>query len=170
MNVHQLNTTMKTLKFVIHLGCIIATWLGVGCAPPQFRAVTQIPPGRGLVYVYAPRGAVYQGTALSHNGEKIAGLGPEQYFIHFPEPGTNSYGFRMGYFSRGGLVGLMLTHQDPSATQLRIEAGQSYFLRMVGGGMGSSLWRVEETTGLSEIEKCRPVEIEKAKRVGTTTH
>ncbi len=160
---------MKTFKLAIILGCVAASVFFVGCAPSQFRPVTQIPPGRGLVYVYAPKGAVIRGTALSHNGEKIAGLGPEQYFVHFPEPGTNSYGFRMGYFSRGGLVGMMLTQSDPGATPLRVDAGKTYFLRMVGGGMGSSLWRVEDSTGLSEIDKCHPVEIEKAKRVGTTT-
>ena len=155
---------MKTLTLLL-AGC--AALLGAGCAAPKFEPVTKVPPGRGVVYVYAPREAVYAGTSISHNGEKIAGLGPEQYFVHFAEPGTNSYGFRMGYFSRGGLVGMMLTQADPGATRVRIEEGRTYFLRMVGGGMASSLWRVEEATGFSEITNCHPIEIEKAKRAET---
>jgi hypothetical protein len=161
---------MKLVASRYSFACALVLFCCAGCAPPKFRAVTQIPQGRGLVYVYAPQGAVYAGTDLSHNGERIAGLGPEQYFIHFPEPGTNSYGFRMGYFSRGGLVGMMLTQEDPSATRLRIEAGRTYYLRMIGGGMNSSLWRVEGTTAGNEITNCHLVDIEKAKRVELTSH
>lgn len=156
---------MKTRHSLPLFTSLLAVFACVACAPPKFQAVSKIPDGRGLVYVYAPPGAVIQGTSISHNGDKIAGLGPQQYFVHFPEPGTNSYGFRVGYFDRGGLVGMMLTQHDPSATRLRIDAGRTYYLRLIGGGMNSSLWRVEETTAKIEITNCHPVEIEKAKRV-----
>jgi hypothetical protein len=71
----------------------------------------------------------------------------------------------MGYFSRGGLIGMIMTQHDPEATQLHVEAGRTYYLRMIGAGMGASLWRVEESTGLAELQQCHPIEIEKNKRL-----
>ena len=156
---------MKTDCRVSLVACGFALLLWSGCAAPKFQQVTQIPAGHGLVYVYAIHEAVAEGTSLSHNGQKLCGLGPDQYVVHFPEPGTNSYGFRMGYFSRGGLIGMLLTQHDPEATQLRVEAGRTYYLRMIGAGMGASLWRVEESTGLAELQQCHPIEIEKNKRL-----
>jgi hypothetical protein len=148
--------------------CALTALFASGCASPQFQPVAHVPPGRGVVYVYVPPEAPAQGVVM-HNDGKLGGLGPNQYFAHFPESGTNIYAMRVGFRERGGLVGLLLTHQDQDATRIRIEAGKSYFVRLIGIGANASLWRVDESTALAEIQQCHIIQVEKAKRVATET-
>jgi hypothetical protein len=75
---------VKTDCRVSNLACGLAILLWSGCAAPKFQLVTQIPAGRGLVYIYAIHEAVPAGTSLSHNGEKLGGLGPTSISCIFP--------------------------------------------------------------------------------------
>jgi hypothetical protein len=100
-----------------------------------------------------------------HNGAKLGRLGPDQYYVQFPEPGTNAYAFRLSFAERGGLVGLLLTHEEPGTTLLHIQEGKTYYLKLVGAHAGASLWREEESAAVPDLQKCRLVEVEKSKRL-----
>jgi hypothetical protein len=144
---------MKNHSLLHVILCCAAMALACGgCATaPHFQPVTEIPAGRGLVYLYTENGI----NDIWHNDRKLGRLTPKHYLVHYPEPGKNSYGFRMGYLQRGGLIGLMLDQQDPAATTLNIEPGKACYLRMEGSGMSASLWRVEESTALPQLQNRR---------------
>ena len=60
---------------------------------------------------------------------------------------------------------MLVAQHDSEGTRLRVEAGRTYYLRMIGAGMGASLCRVEASTALPELQHCHPVEIEKNRRL-----
>ena len=80
---------MTTLKLICL--CAATAIICLGCASPTFQPASKAPPGRGVVYVYAPAEAIAQGK-VSHNGEKLGALSPNQYFVHYPQAGTNFMG------------------------------------------------------------------------------
>ncbi len=106
---------------------------------------------------------------ICHNGGKLGSLGRDEYYVHFPEPGTNAYTFHLSFSDRGGLVGLLVKHQDPGATVVRIEEGKTYYLKLIGARAGASLWREEESAALPDLQKCHSVEVEKPKRLSDKT-
>jgi hypothetical protein len=59
----------------------------------------------------------------------------------------------------------MLTQSDPTSTVINVQAGKTYYLRLVGQGMGSSIWRVDDETALEEMKHFEPDEVEKPKRI-----
>jgi hypothetical protein len=158
---------MKTTPISFAL-LLLVLFFCASCAGPRFQSVSAIPPGRGLVYIYSVKGGVGRPNQLTHNNGKLAKLGPNQYLVQFVEPGTNIYGFHMNFYSRGGMVGLLVTHHDPEPVALPVEAGKTYYLKVLGAGLGASFWRMEEAEALQELQEmkpCQPVKIEKAKRL-----
>src|ERR1041384_8284140 len=74
---HHLSN-MKPSLLQLFLCCgLMASFCG-GCATaPTFHPVLEVPPHRGLVYVFAPHD-VTMGSPIWHNGAKLGGLGPDQ--------------------------------------------------------------------------------------------
>jgi hypothetical protein len=172
-NLSTKSANMKTNQRLFTL-VFCALFLGSGCLSPRFKSTSIAPPGRGQVYIYSlkdvPVGNGLPGGGglnhLTHNNAKLADLGPKQYLVHFPEPGTNTYGFHMTWASRGGLLGRMFLNQqdDPTPTLLSIELGKTYYFRTTGGGLHVSFLRMDEYTALQELLQCRRVKTEKAKQ------
>lgn len=153
---------MKTIPKLITLS-VLAMLVAAGCAAPPFKPVSTLPPGCGAVYIYSLGDGP---NHLIHNDAKLAALGPNQYLLHFPQAGTNSYAFHQNWITRGGLVGHIFLNKvsDPEPDIIPIEAGKMYYFRAIGVGQRASLLRVDDSTAVEDMQHCRKVEIEKAQQ------
>lgn len=126
-----------------YLAILVAGLFLAGCATvphPLYKAVTDIPPGQGVVYFYCPKD---EGMTL---------LMPGTYCVQFQPAGTNYY--KLSDSGGGGIFeGWLVTKQKPGMVRVYIKAGKSYYFRVVSGG----ILRVRNATGKQEIAQCRLV-------------
>ena len=56
-----------------------------------------------------------------------------------------------------GLLGHMFLDRqnDPEPTVLSVVPGKTYYFKVMGMGLGASLWRMDEFTALQELQHCR---------------
>ena len=142
---------------------LVAPFLNGGCAGPgpRFEAVSAIPSGHGLVYIYSLMDNPGGSNHLIHNNESLASLGPDQYFVQFAEPGPNTYGVQINQLTQGGglVIGLLVNLPHPQPIVLQVDPGKTYYLKVIGAGSAASFWRVDDATALQELQRCHRVEI-----------
>jgi len=143
---------------LLWLGCGILLMLCSACSTPNFHPVAQIPPGRGLIYIYTVSPAGNRGYII-HNSKKLGALGPYCYLIDFPQEGPNSYGVPSNFFTRGGLLGLMVKDQAAEPTIVNVVAGNTYYVKQYGSNPDAELWRVDESDALPELARCHQVKV-----------
>ena len=119
-----------------------------GCATggTPFQAITEIPPGKALVYLYRPGSFMGGGPEydVAVGDERIAALAPGGYIPYFARPG------RAEFWAHTQAIGVLTAE---------LTAGQVYYLR---GGIQSdvgtkrpSLEQVGKAVAMAELAKCK---------------
>ncbi len=138
---------MKRCRIAEYVFLLLLVALATGCATgTSFKQVSEIPQGKGLVYVYRPSGIV--GCAVSYDvhaaQENIGHLYPGGYLTYFASPGELEVWGKTE--SRGSVT-------------VDVRAGEAQYVK-ASLGVGILMGRpvlivVEPQVGRSEIESCK---------------
>jgi hypothetical protein len=122
---------------------------------PSFSAVTDIPEGKALVYIYKPKTYGKEKFRIAVNGEPITVLKKGGYFPYFATPGAIV--FTANAKARIGNVPAPLAIPK-SALRLSVEPGKVYYIKEPGGfklTVRLDLVEVPPETAEKEIRKCK---------------
>ena len=138
---------MKGFRFAGYAFLLVLISLLAGCASGlPFKSVTEIPQGKGLVYIYRPASVV--GSAISYDiftgNEKIGRLLPGGYLTYFATPGELEL---WGKTEAKGSITL-----DVKADQIQYVKGSLSVGFFVGRPV---LMTVEPEVGQQEIAECK---------------
>jgi hypothetical protein len=137
------------VKSLVALASLLFGLLAIsGCATggTPFQAVTEIPPGKALVYIYRPGSFLGGGPEydVAVGDERIAALAPGGYIPYFARPG------RAEFWAHTQAIEVLMAE---------LTAGQVYYLR---GGIQSdvgtkrpSLEQVGQAVAMAELAKCK---------------
>jgi len=138
---------MKEFRFSGYAFSLAMICLMAGCAQgPPFKKVTEIPQGKGLVYIYRPAGIV--GSAVRY--EVYAGTDDVGHLV----PG----GY-LTYFANPGELEIWGKTEARGSVTLDVKAGQEQYVK---GSLGVGLFVgrpiltvVEPQVGQREIRDCK---------------
>jgi len=125
-------------------GLLVVSSCATGGTP--FQAITEIPPGKALVYLYRPGSLLGGGPEydVAVGDERIAALAPGGYIPYFARPGHAEF------WAHTQAIGVLTA---------KLTAGKVYYLR---GGIQSdvgtkrpSFEQVGEDIALAELAKCK---------------
>jgi len=138
---------MKGFRFAGYAFLLVLISLLAGCASGlPFKSVTEIPHGKGLIYIYRPASVV--GSAISYDiftgNEKIGRLLPGGYLTYFATPGELEL---WGKTEAKGSITL-----DVKADQIQYVKGSLSVGFFVGRPV---LMTVEPEVGQQEIAECK---------------
>ena len=137
---------VKSLAVLTSLLSGLLTVLSCATGGTPFEAVTEIPPGRALVYLYRPGSLLGGGPAydVAVGDERIAALAPGGYIPYFARPG------RAEFWAHTQAIGVLTAE---------LEAGKVYYLR---GGIQTDIGTsrpsfelVGRDVAMAELAKCK---------------
>jgi hypothetical protein len=135
-----------SLVALTSLLCGLLTVSSCATGGTPFQAITEIPPGKALVYLYRPGSFTGGGPAydVAVGDERIATLAPGGYIPYFARPGHAEF------WAHTQAIGVLTAE---------LKSGQVYYLR---GGIQSdvgtkrpSFEQVGEGVAMAELAKCK---------------
>jgi hypothetical protein len=110
-------------------------FLVTGCATvppgPRFQTISDIPDGKGVIYIYKPDNygkSIYQ---ISVNGIPVTRLYRNSYFPYVASPGINII-TGVKQIRAGEILTTALGLEPDIKIEVNVEAGQSYYIERKG--------------------------------------
>jgi len=139
---------IKQGSWLLMVAAVVGLSLMSGCATkgPAFTKVENIPPNKGLIYIYRP--SAFGGAAV-------------KYTVHVKDKATKrlTNGGYFPYFADVGENEVWAKTEAKSSVTLDVKAGQTYYVKG-GVRMGFAVGRpdlaiVPESVGAAEVAECK---------------
>jgi hypothetical protein len=132
-----------------------------GCATPNFKPVTNVPPDKALVYLY--RKYNYIGSGAAHkiyaNQKPITLLYTRNYYPYLTDPGHITFTLKSVLIGEKHLFDFMIPKS--TVAEINVESGRTYYLSFdIASHFALTpkyILRDNETSS-NEIVKCRLAE------------